>query len=210
MAKAILARKVGMMQMFTERGTIVPVTVLHTDSCRVVQRKTQAVEGYDAVQIGFDDVPAAKLNKPEQGHFKHAGVEPSKKLAEVRDPGEVEVGTKLGVDLFSVGDIVDVVGITQGKGFAGTIKRHNFSRGPKTHGSMNYRQPGSIGSVDAARTFKGMKMGGQMGNVRRTNRNLEVMRIDTERNLLLIKGPVPGAKNGVVLIRAIDKAAVYA
>ena len=210
MAKAILARKVGMMQAFTERGTVVPVTVLHTDSCRVVQRKTEAVEGYEAVQLGFDDVAASKINKPKQGHFKHAGVEPSKLLVEVRDPGEITVGTKLSVDLFSAGDIVDVVGTSKGNGWAGTVKRHNFSRGPKTHGSMNYRQPGSIGSVDAARVFKGMKMAGQMGNKRRTARHLEIVRVDTERNLLLIKGAVPGATNSVVLIKAAESDAVYA
>jgi large subunit ribosomal protein L3 len=210
MAKALLARKVGMMQRFTERGTVVPVTVLHSDSCRVVQRKTVAVEGYDAVQLGFGEVKHARMNKPERGHFKHAGVEPTRTLIEVRDPGEITVGTALGVDLFEVGDIVDVIGTSKGKGFAGTIKLHNFSRGPKTHGSMNYRQPGSIGSVDAARTFKGMKMAAHMGDVRRTVRKLEIIEVDAKRGLILIKGAVPGPKNGTVLIRATDKSEAYA
>jgi large subunit ribosomal protein L3 len=185
------------------------VTVLESDSCHVVQRKTAAVEGYDAVQLGFGAVNEKRLNKPERGHFKHAGVAPAATLVEVRDPGDLTVGTQLSVELFNTGDIVDVIGTTHGKGFAGTVKLHNFSRGPKTHGSMNYRQPGSIGSVDAARTFKGLKMAAHMGNVRRTIRHLEVVEIDAKRNLILIKGAVPGPKNGTVLIRATDKNESY-
>ena len=205
MAKGLLARKVGMTQVFTERGTVVPVTVLESDSCVVVQRKTTAVEGYEAVQIGFGQVSPKRVTKPQAGHFRRAGVPPVRRLTELRDAGEAENGTRLTVEMFSEGQLVDVTGTSQGKGFAGTVKRHNFSRGPVSHGSMNTRQPGSIGSVDAARTFKGVKMSGHYGAVRRTIRHLEVVRVDGERNLLLIKGAVPGHKNAVVLIRPSDR-----
>jgi len=206
-SRGILARKVGMTQLFTERGTIVPVTVLDASGCHVVQRKTTAKEGYEAVQIGFGAREARKTNKPLAGHFRRAGVKPLRHLVELRDAGEPEVGARLDVDLFTPGDVVDVTGTSQGKGFSGTHKRHNFALGPKTHGSMNYRAPGSIGSVDAARVFKGVKLPGHMGAVRRTVRGLEVVRVDAERNLLLIKGSVPGHRNAVVLVRDADKRA---
>ncbi len=205
MAKGILARKVGMTQLFTETGTVVPVTVLEADSCRVVQNKTVAVDGYDATQLGFGERLARRTPKPMVGHFKRAGLEPQRTLVELRDAGIPEVGSRVGVEIFAPGDIVDVTGTSQGKGFAGTVKRHNFSRGPVSHGSMNTRQPGSIGSVDAARTFKGIKMSGHMGAVRRTARHLKVVRVDTERNLILIKGAVPGARNSVVMVRDSDR-----
>jgi large subunit ribosomal protein L3 len=204
-AKGILARKVGMAQIFTERGTVVPVTVLESESCHVVQRKTTSNDGYEALQIGFGEVLARRVNKPLSGHYRRAGVRPLRHLTELRDAGEAELGSRLRVEMFTEGELVDVTGISQGKGFAGTVKRHGFSRGPVSHGSMNTRQPGSIGSVDAARTFKGMKMSGHHGHVRRTIRHLEVVRVDGERNLLLIKGSVPGHKNGVVLIRPSDR-----
>ncbi|MBJ7609973.1 MAG: 50S ribosomal protein L3 [Candidatus Dormibacteraeota bacterium] len=206
MAKGLLARKVGMTQVFTERGTVVPVTVLESDSCLVVQRKTASKDGYDAIQIGFGEQLAKRVNKPMSGHFRRAGVRPLRRLTEIRDAGEAELGRRLTVEMFSAGQLVDVTGTSQGKGFAGTVKRHGFSRGPVSHGSMNTRQPGSIGSVDAARTFKGVKMSGHYGSVRRTTRHLEVVRVDGERNLLLIKGAVPGHKNAVVLIRPSDRA----
>ncbi|HEY7927008.1 MAG: 50S ribosomal protein L3 [Candidatus Dormibacteria bacterium] len=205
MAKGLLARKVGMTRVFTERGTVVPVTVLESDSCTVVQRKTTATDGYEAVQIGFGEMAAKRVNKPLTGHFKRAGVRPLRRLTEVRDAGDAEVGKRLTVEMFSAGQLVDVTGTSQGKGFSGTVKRHGFSRGPVSHGSMNTRQPGSIGSVDAARTFKGVRMSGQFGNVRRTVRHLEVVRVDGERNLLLVKGAVPGHRNAVVLIRPSDR-----
>ncbi len=205
MAKGILARKVGMAQIFTERGTVVPVTVLESDSCHVVQRKTTAAEGYEALQIGFGEQSSKRVNKPLTGHYKRAGGRPLRKLVELRDAGEAALGTRLSVEMFTEGQLVDITGTSQGKGFAGTVKRHGFSRGPVSHGSMNTRQPGSIGSVDAARTFKGIKMSGHYGHVRRTVRHLEVVRVDGERNLLLIKGSVPGHKNGVVLIRPSDR-----
>lgn len=209
MAKGLLARKVGMTQIFTERGTVVPVTVLESDSCHVVQRKTAAVDGYEAAQLGYATVSPRRVSKPLAGHFRRAGIRPLRDLVEVREPGEVTVGRRIGVDVFAAGELVDVTGISQGKGFSGTVKRHGFSRGPVSHGSMNTRQPGSIGSVDAARTFKGVRMSGQHGNVRRTVRHLEVVRVDGERNLLLIKGAVPGHRNSVVLVRPSDREVLF-
>lgn len=209
MARGILARKVGMTQLFTERGTVVPVTVLDAGGCRVVQRKTEGTDGYEAVQIGFGERHPRRVTKPQAGHFKKAGIPPLRTLVELREAGDIATGSEVGVDLFTSGDIVDVTGVSQGKGFAGTHKRHNFALGPKTHGSMNYRQPGSIGSVDAARTFKGIRMSGHMGSVRRTIRGLEVVRVDAERKLLLVKGNVPGHRNGVVLVRDTNQEATF-
>ena len=211
MSKGILARKIGMTQLFTERGTVVPVTVLEAGPCRVVQRKTTARDGYEAVQIGFGEVKPRRATKPLSGHFKRAGLKPMKQLAELRDAGELELGATITVDsVFAEGEQVDVTGTSQGKGFAGQHKRHHFGRGPVTHGSHNIRQPGSVGSVDAARTWRGVKMAGQLGNVQRTVRGLEVIRVDSERNLLLIKGSVPGHRNAVVLVRAHDREAALA
>ena len=201
MAKGILARKLGMTQLFTERGTVVAVTVLQADSCEVVQRKTELSDGYNALQLGFGDRAVNHSNKPAVGHAKRAGLKPKRKMLELRGEHSLEPGAKVSVEIFSAGERVDVTGTSKGKGFAGTVKRHNFSRGPVSHGSMNTRQPGSIGSVDAARVFKGMKMAGQHGNVRRTTRHLELVRVDAERNLLLVKGAVPGARNSLVLVR---------
>ena len=201
--KGLLARKVGMTQLFTERGTVVPVTVLEADSCHLVQQKTVATDGYDAVQLGFGEVRPKNVTKPQRGHFKRAGTPLLRRVLEVRDGVAPEEGTRLTVEMFTPGERVDVTGVSKGKGFAGTVKRHNFARGPVSHGSMNTRQPGSIGSVDAARTFKGLKMSGHLGAVRRTVRGLEIFRVDPERNLLLIKGSVPGHRNGVVLIRGL-------
>ncbi len=210
MSKGILARKVGMTQLFTERGTVVPVTVLEAGPCRVVQRKTQAVDGYEAVQIGFGERHTRRTTKPLSGHFKRAGLRPMRKLAELRDAGELELGATLTVDsVFTEGEQVDVTGTSKGKGFAGQHKRHNFGRGPVTHGSHNIRQPGSVGSVDAARTWRGLKMAGQLGNVQRTVRGLEIIRVDAERNLLLVKGSVPGHRNAVVLVRPHDREATF-
>jgi large subunit ribosomal protein L3 len=202
----ILARKVGMMQMFSERGTVIPVTVLEADSCRVVQRKTTGIDGYEAVQLGFGERRARRTNKPMSGHFKRAGVPPLRTLQELRAPEEdLKVGARLGVEVFSEGERVDVSGVSKGKGFAGQHKRHNFDRGPVTHGSHNIKQPGSIGSTDAARVFKGLRMAGHLGAARSTVRNLEVVRVDRERNLLLVRGAVPGHANAVVLVRGRDE-----
>lgn len=207
--RGLLARKLGMTQLFTERGTVVPVTVLEAGPCRVVQRKTTVKDGYEAVQIGFGEVARKRATRPEAGHCRKAGLEPMRDLAELRDAGEPAVGATLTVDIFSAGQIVDVSGTSIGKGFSGQHKRHHFGRGPVSHGSHNIRQPGSIGSVDAARTFRGLKMAGQLGNARRTVRGLEVIRVDAPRNLLVVKGAVPGARNGVVLVRDADLEATF-
>jgi large subunit ribosomal protein L3 len=207
MSRGILARKVGMTQLFTERGTVVPVTVLEAGPCRVVQRKTTAVDGYEALQIGFGERSPKRTPKPLIGHLKHAGLRPMRTLVELRDAGEAGIGSEITAEIFTAGDRVDVTGMSKGKGFAGQHKRHNFSRGPVSHGSHNIRQPGSIGSVDAARTLRGLKMAGHLGGTRSTVKGLEVVRVDAARNLLMLKGAVPGSRNGVVLIRDADREA---
>ncbi|HYA00631.1 MAG TPA: 50S ribosomal protein L3 [Candidatus Binatia bacterium] len=201
MAKGILARKVGMTQLFTERGTVVPVTVLEADSCHVVQVKSVAVDGYEAVQLGLGLRTSRRTTKAQAGHFKRAGTPSLGRLAEVRDAGSPTPGQRVSVDVFSPGERVDVTGTSQGKGFAGQHKRHHFGRGPVTHGSHNIKQPGSIGSTDAARVFRGLRMAGHLGAARATVRNLEVVRVDSERNLLLVRGAVPGHRDAVVLVR---------
>jgi large subunit ribosomal protein L3 len=204
--QGILARKVGMTQLFTERGTVVPVTVLEADTCRVVQRKTVAIDGYDAVQLGFGERRPRRTPKGLLGHFKRAGLAPQRALRELRNPAEgAEVGTRLEVSMFTAGQRVDVSGVSKGKGFSGQHKRHNFSRGPVSHGSHNIKQAGSIGSTDAARVFKGLRMAGHLGDANSTVRNLEVVRVDPERNLLLVKGAVPGHANSVVLVRGSER-----
>ena len=210
MSKGILARKLGMTQLFTEQGTVVPVTVLEADSCHVVQLKTTATDGYDAVQLGFGERRPRRTVKPLLGHFKRAGTEPLTHLVEVREAGSPQLGSRVSVDLFASGERVDVTGISKGKGFAGQHKRHNFSRGPVTHGSHNIKQPGSIGSTDAARVFRGMRMAGHLGAARSTVRHLEVVRVDSERNLLLVKGAVPGPRQSVLLVRDSARTGVIA
>ena len=192
-----------MTQIFAEDGKIVPVTVLQAGPCEIVQVKTQDTDKYCAVQIGFGD-KKRNVSKPLTGHFKKAGVEAKRVLREVRleDTGELKTGDRVGVEIFNETKRVDVSGITKGKGFQGQIKRHNFSRGPAGHGSKNVRRSGSIGcSASPARVFKNMKMAGQMGNVKRTIRNLEVIEIDAENNLLLVKGSIPGPNGGHVIVR---------
>ena len=199
MGRALLARKLGMAQVFAEDGRCYGVTVLEAGPCPVVQVKTQAADGYDAVQIGF--APMRKnVNRPAKGHFDVAGLEPHRHLREVKDVGDVTVGEVLTVAAFEAGQRVDVTGVSKGKGFAGQHKRHNFGRGPVTHGSHNIRQAGSVGSVDAARTFRGLKMAGHMGDERVTIKRLEVFRVDPQRNLLLVKGAVPGATGGLLTV----------
>jgi large subunit ribosomal protein L3 len=207
-SRGILARKVGMTQLFTERGTVVPVTVLEAGPCRVVQRKTTAIDGYEALQIGFGERTPRRSNKPLIGHLKRAGLRPMRTLVELRDAGDPAIGSEITAEMFTAGDRVDVTGVSKGKGFSGQHKRHNFGRGPVTHGSHNIKQPGSIGSTDAARVFKGVKMSGQLGAQRATVRNLEVVRVDTDRDLLLVRGAVPGHKNAVVLVLDTDRTAV--
>ena len=208
MSRGLLARKVGMTQIFTETGTVVPVTVLQADTCRVVQRKTVALDGYDAVQIGFGERRPRKTPKALAGHYKRAGLQPQRYLTELRDAGDPKMGSQLRVDMFTAGQRIDVTGVSQGKGFSGQHKRHNFDRGAVTHGSHNIKQPGSIGSTDAARVFRGLRMAGQLGAQRATVRNLEVVRVDLDRNLLLVRGAVPGHTNAVVLVRDSDRDAV--
>ncbi len=202
MTTALLARKVGMAQVFGEDGRCFGVTVLEAGPCPVVQVKTAAADGYDAVQIGFGPVRRRAVNRAQAGHFEAAGVEPKRHLREVRGAAAGEAGEILTVSSFEVGAEVDVTGVSKGKGFAGQHKRHNFGRGPVTHGSHNIRQPGSVGSVDAARTLRGLKMAGHLGDRRSTVQRLEVFRVDAERNLLLVKGAVPGANGGTLMVRS--------
>jgi large subunit ribosomal protein L3 len=201
--KGIIGKKVGMTQLFDpETGDVTAVTVIEAGPCPVVQVKTAATDGYDAVQLGFGQVAERKLTKGELGHLKKAGAEPHRHLVEFRGPSELTVGEAVTVEAFAPGDSIKVAGIGIGKGFQGTIKRHNFGRGPKTHGSHNIRKPGSIGaSATPSRVFKGIKMAGQMGAKRATQLGLKVHGVDPERNLLLVKGSVPGPKNGLVEIR---------
>jgi large subunit ribosomal protein L3 len=204
MAKGILGRKLGMTQVFDpETGVVTSVTVIAAGPCPVVQVKTVDTDGYDAVQLAFDAVPERKLTKPELGHLSRYGVGAHRKLVEFKGPLDGAVaGEAVTVEVFEPGDAVKVSGIGIGKGFQGTIKRHNFSSGPRGHGSHNIRKPGSIGaSATPSRVFKGMKLPGRMGGKRITQVGLQVHEIDLERNLLLVKGSVPGPKNGLVEVR---------
>ncbi len=202
--KGLLAKKMGMTQVFSDKGELLPVTLLEAGPCVVVGRRTMAKNGYEAVQLGFQKAPAKRLSKPVAGIFKKAGVSPERYLREVRVPAgtNLQVGQELKVDIFQPGELVDVTGTSKGKGFAGPHKRHHFGRGPVTHGSHNIKQPGSIGSSSTpSRVYKGMRMAGQMGNARSTTTNLKVVRVDAERNLLLVRGATPGHANSLVLVR---------
>jgi large subunit ribosomal protein L3 len=202
--KGILGRKIGMSQVFDpESGKVTPVTVVEAGPCPVVAVRTATADGYDAVQLAFEPVAERKLTKGELGHLQTAGVGAHRHLVEFRGRGlETPIGESVTVEQFQPGDRVKVAGTGIGKGFAGTIKRHNFSRGPVTHGSHNVRKPGSIGaSATPSRVFKGMRMAGRMGGKRVTQVGLTVFDVDPERNLLLLRGAVPGPKNGLVEIR---------
>jgi large subunit ribosomal protein L3 len=201
--KGIVGKKLGMTQVFDpESGGVTPVTVIEAGPCPVVHVRTLDADGYEAVQVAFEPVAERKLSKGEVGHLARSGVGPHRHLVEFRGPTQSVVGETVTVEAFAPGDRVKVSGIGIGKGFAGTIKRHNFHRGPKTHGSHNIRKPGSIGaSATPSRVFKGMKMAGRMGGRRATQVGLVVHEVDPERNLLLIKGAVPGPKNGIVEVR---------
>ena len=206
MAKAILGRKLGMTQIFTEEGRVVPVTVVASGNNVVLQNKTDETDGYNAVQIGFGDVKEKNVNKPLKGHFEKAGVKAVRFIREMRlsTPSEYNVGDTIGVDIFAAGDLVDVVGTSKGKGFAGGIKRHNFARGPMGHGSKSHREPGSTGAMisgPGGRVLKGKKLPGRMGGARVTVQRLTIVRVDTDRNLILIKGAIPGPKKGFVVIK---------
>lgn len=207
MAKGILGRKLGMSRFFTAEGAVVPVTLIEAGPCAVVQKKTAETDGYGAVQLGFEERPERRLNKPLRGHFRRAGTSPTRYLREMRteDVDGYEVGQVLKADLFAPGDKVDVVGTSKGKGFAGGIKRHGFHRGPMGHGSKYHRRPGAAGAKGPARVFKGRKMPGRLGGTRVTIQNLEVVKVDPERNLLAVKGAVPGPRGTVVFIQEAVK-----
>ncbi len=211
MPKGILGKKVGMTQVFNSAGHLVPVTVVQAGPCVVVQIKTEEKDGYSAVQLGLEETKKTAANKPLQGHFGRAGINPQRYLREIRiDAGEKEkyqVGQVLKADLFQEGEKVDVTGTSKGKGFAGVIKRYGFHRGPMSHGSMYHRRPGSLGATDPARVFKGRKLPGRMGGERVTIQGLEVVRVDPEKNLLLLKGAVPGRKGSLLIIKETVKAA---
>ncbi len=208
MDKAIIGKKLGMTQMFLENGEMIPVTAILAGPCPVVQVKTQEKDGYQAVQVAFQPVKERKLTKPARGHLAKASVDPHRVIREFRltDMGKYEVGSKISADVFATGEAVDVTGTSRGKGFAGGIKRHGFHRGPMAHGSKYHRAPGSLQSRDASRVFKGRKLPGHLGNVRRTVQNLQVVKVDAERNLIVVKGSVPGPIGGIVTIKNSVKA----
>lgn len=209
MTKGILGRKVGMTQVFTDGGELVPVTVIEAKPNVVLQVKTVETDGYNAVQLGFDDKRNVLSNQPEQGHVKKADTSPKRFIREIRDAelGDVEVGSEITVETFKQGDIIDVTGTSKGKGFQGVIKRHNQSRGPETHGSRYHRRPGSMGqAADPARVFKGKKLPGRMGGQTTTIQNLEIVRVDADKNVILVKGNVPGPKKSLIEIRSAKKA----
>lgn len=203
MQKGLIGKKIGMTQLFDENGKVIPVTVVEAGPCTVVQKKTIENDGYAAVQVGFGDVKVTKVNKPMAGHFKKADVAPKKVLKEFRleDTESVNVGDILKADIFAVGDRVDVVGTSKGKGTAGVIKRWNFARLKESHGTGPvHRHGGSLGVIDPARIFKGKKMAGHLGAEKVTVQNLDVVKVDVENNLIAIKGAIPGPKNGIVVI----------
>ena len=209
MKKAILGTKVGMTQIFGENGELIPVTVVLAGPCTVVQKKTTETDGYEAVQVGFGEVKEKKLNKPQKGHFAKADVANKKYLREFRldDCSALNVGDEIKADIFEAGEKIDVTGISKGKGFAGPMKRWGLHRGPMTHGSGYHRGSGSMGACsNPGRVMKGKKLPGHMGVVRVTVQNLEVVKVDTENNLILLKGAVPGNKGGLVTIRNSVKA----
>lgn len=192
-----LRKKIGMTQVFAENGDLIPVTVIEAAPNVVLQKKTSENDGYEAIQIGFDDKREKLANKPEKGHVAKAETAPKRFVKELRgvDMDAYEVGQEVKVDIFSNGEVVDVTGTSKGKGFQGAIKRHGQSRGPMSHGSRYHRRPGSMGPVDPNRVFKGKLLPGRMGGEQITVQNLEIVKVDAERNLLLVKGNVPGAKN---------------
>lgn len=206
--KGILGRKIGMTQVFSEDGTVIPVTVIEAGPCVVLQKKVQATDGYEAVQIGFADQKPNRATKAEQGHAAKANTAAKRFVREFRgvDVTSYEVGQQLSADVFTPGDVVDVIGTSKGKGYAGAIKRHNQSRGPMAHGSKYHRGVGSLGAVAPNRVFKGQTMAGRMGGERTTVQNLQVVKVDTDRNLLLVKGAIPGPKNSFVTVRTAVKA----
>lgn len=206
MAKGILGKKLGMTQIFTEEGKVVPVTVVESGKTVVIQNKTVENDGYNAVQLGFGVVKEKHVTKPMKGHFAKAGVDAVKFIREMRlsDASEYNAGDVIGVDIFSAGELIDVTGTAKGKGFAGAIKRHNFRRGPMGHGSKSHREPGSTGAMmsgGGGKVLKGKKLPGRMGCQKVTLQRLTVVKVDTDRNLILIKGAIPGPKGSYVVIK---------
>ncbi|MGJ7913568.1 50S ribosomal protein L3 [Neobacillus sp. LXY-1] len=208
MTKGILGRKIGMTQVFAENGNLIPVTVVEIAPNVVLQKKSVETDGYVSTQLGFEDKREKLANKPEKGHVSKANTAPKRFIREFRgdDLAGYEVGQEVKVDIFATGDFVDVTGISKGKGFQGSIKRHGQSRGPMAHGSRYHRRPGSMGPVAPNRVFKGKLLPGRMGGDQVTVQNLEIVKVDTERNLLLIKGNVPGAKKALLKIKSAVKA----
>jgi len=205
LVKGILGKKLGMSRIFAEDGRAIPVTVIEAGPCVVVQKKTVDTDGYNAIQIGFGQIKESRVNKPLKGHFK--GTRPTRYLRELRvdDPAEYEVGQEIKVDVFADGEHVDVTGTSKGKGFAGVIKRWGMRRGPMAHGSKYHRGPGALQSgTDPARVFPGRKLPGRHGGKRVTVKNLEVVKVDPERNLLLVKGAVPGVRGSLVIVKASE------
>ncbi len=202
--KNIIGKKIGMTQIFTEDGTVIPVTVVEAGPLKVIQKKTVENDGYNAIQVGFMDIKENKVNKPLKGHFDKSGVEYKKYIKEftVENVDEFEIGQEIKADIFEQGDKIDVVGTSKGKGTQGPIRRHNYSRGPESHGSKYHRAGGArAAAAYPGRVFKGTKGMGRMGNERVTVQNLEVVRVDSDRNLLLIKGAIPGPKGGLLVIK---------
>lgn len=202
--KSLLGKKIGMTQIFAEDGRVVPVTVVQAGPCTVIQKKTVETDGYNAIRIGFGDVKEKNLNKPTLGQYKKAGVTPTKYMREVRmdELGDIEVGAEFKVDVFETGEKVDVCGVSKGKGFLGVIARWGQHRGPMTHGSRYHRRPGSMGAcASPAKVMKGKRLPGRGGGERTTIQNLEVIKVDADKNLILIKGAIPGAKGGLVTVR---------
>ena len=207
--KGLIGKKIGMTQIFDKKGAVIPVTVIEAGPCAVVQVKTVETDGYNAVQLGFGSVKEKKLNKPEKGSFKKANIEPKKHLREfkVDNVEEFKVGSELKADVFAAGEKVDIQGITKGKGYQGVIKRHGQHRGPMGHGSMYHRRPGSMGPTSTpGRVFKGKKLPGHMGRVLVTIQNLDIVRVDMDKNVILVKGSVPGAKGAILKIKSSVKA----
>ena len=208
MTKGILGRKIGMTQVFAENGDLIPVTVIEATPNVVLQKKTVDTDGYEAIQIGFEDKREKLSNKPSKGHVAKANTAPKRFIREIRnaDLAEYEIGQEVKVEIFAEGDVVDVTGVTKGKGFQGVIKRHGQSRGPMAHGSRYHRRPGSMGPVAPNRVFKQKNLPGQMGGNVVTIQNLEIVKVDTERNLLLVKGNVPGSKKALITVKSGIKA----
>jgi len=207
-SKGILGKKIGMTQIFTPEGRVVPITVIEAGPCPVVQKKTVACDGYNAIQLGFLVLRESLCNKPRKGHFQKASLKPMRYVREFRtsDVESFEIGQEVKVDLFTVGDKIDVVGTSRGKGFTGMIKRHNANRGPMAHGSKYHYRTGSLGAKGPARVYKGRKLPGRMGGKRVTIQNLEVVRVDVDKNLILIKGAVPGANKSLLILKPSVKA----